>query len=191
MVKSSSLILIGTGIFIAYAYLALSVYAIVVFTEDDTALRQIWNISSPLTIDNLSENVVGFTSLMLVLLGFVGMGLGILLLLIGGAKFVNEKRKSQEITIEQKRVSIIWQVVGSFFPGFDLWVLYRIKKLRNGSIAYASQFAIWLGLDFLELNLVTPVDGFLVSIGYAVVVFIFSRQWNKQFSENIVTNELK
>jgi len=119
------------------------------------------------------------------------VGLGILLLLIGGAKFVNEKRKPQNIE-EQKPVSLIWQVIGSAFPGFDLLVMYRIKKLRYGSIGYASQFVIATITYISDLSVdVNTIIGLLVGIGYAVVVYVWSKKWNKQFSENYVNEELK
>ena len=192
MVKSSSLILIGTGIFIFYVNMVLITYSAVVFTDDPTILNQIWNIRhSGFSLDVISENSDGLTMMLMILLGFTGMTFGFLLLFIGGIKLVNEKRKSQENIPEQKRVSIVWQVIGSMIPGFDLWVLYRIKKLRLGSIVYALQYAFGFVLVFSDGVYENPENGILITIGYAAVVFIWSRKWNEQFLENNIDEEIK
>lgn len=70
--------------------------------------------------------------------------------------------------------------------------MYRIKKLRLGSIVFASQFVIWGTSDLLDVSADTDTNiGLLVGIGYSIVVYIWSKKWNEQFSKNSVNEELK
>lgn len=191
MVKSSSIVLVGTGIFVMSLYTALIAYHSIAFSGDYSLAYQIMSLSQNAGLENIEKNIDGLTAIVELVLGIAGMGLGILLLLIGGAKLVNEKRKPQNIE-EQKPVSLIWQVIGSAFPGFDLLVMYRIKKLRYGSIVYASQFVIATITYLSDLSVdVNTIIGLLVGIGYAVVVYIWSKKWNEQFLENSIGKETK
>ena len=116
---------------------------------------------------------------------------GVFLMIIGGPKFITEQQKKSE-NIVFKKVNLFWQVIGSTVPGFDLFVMYRIKKLRLGIIVFSIQCALWVGLDFSGIsNTFLDIDTIFVAIGYAVIVYIWSRRWNKQFSENIETDETK
>jgi len=133
------------------------------------------------TIQILTLETEGVTALISLLVYFSGIGLGVLLLFIGGMKLVYEKIKSQKNIVEQKRVSLSWQIVGSMFPGFDLLVLYRIKKLRIGSMVYSLLYVLPLVIYFTGLYSMSGIDCLLIGFGYVVLVLIWSRQWNEQF----------
>jgi len=167
MVKGSSLLLVGTGIVIS------SIFSIII------------DLVNP---QNIFDDLEYFSDLDMWISFLV---LGGLLMFIGGPKFINEKQKNSE-KLEAKPVSLVWQVIGSAFPGFDLLVMYRIKKLRLGSIVFASQFAIWGTFSLSDISADTDtIIGLLVGIGYSVVVYVWSKKWNEQFSENSVNEELK
>ena len=173
MVKSNSVLIIGTGIFIFYVFFIMSA---VTPAYDDYLLQN--EISNLKFSQYIAEYDQGIDTLLYIIVGYGGLGLGILLLIIGGVKVLSNKRKSQEIIVEEKQVNLVWQVIGSLFPGFDLWVMYRIKKLRLASIVYSitivSQVLYMLGMPEGNFN-----DWYFFTIGYAVIVFIWSRQWNK------------
>lgn len=83
-------------------------------------------------------------------------------------------------------------MIGSAIPGFDLFVMYRIQKLRLGIIVFASQFVIWS--ISLHSGVTTGIDsiiGLLVGVGYAIVVYVWSKKWNEQFKEIIETKNEK
>lgn len=167
MVKGSSLLLVGSGIVLS------AIFIIII------------ELANPL---NTADDFEYFSDLD-VWVSF--LALGCIVVFFGGPKFLYEKQKKSE-KLEPKPVSLIWQVIGSLFPGFDLLVMYRIGKLRLGSIVYAFQFAILLGLDFSGISHISSdADMFIVAIGYAIIVFIWSKRWNKQFLEDSKMEELK
>ena len=132
MVKGSSLLLVGTGIVIS------SIFSIII------------DLVNP---QNIFDDLEYFSDLDVWISFLV---LGGLLMFIGGPKFINEKQKNSE-KLEPRPVSLFWQVIGSAFPGFDLLVMYRIKKLRLGSIVFASQFAIWSTSSLSDVSTDTRV----------------------------------
>jgi len=192
MVKGSSLLIVGTSIFIISIFGLLIASSTLLSTDDYSQSFSMPHLSEDTNLKTFEEYLDGKVNELSFLESQIGIGIGILLIMIGGIKFVNEKDREQKCLVEKKPVSLVWQVIGSAFPGFDLFVMYRIKKLRLGSLVYASQFVIWGASYLSDVSAVTDTNiGLLVGIGYAVVVYVWSKKWNKQFPENSVNEELK
>ena len=167
MIKGIPLFLIGIGIITSFAF---TLYSLTV------------NPEYPLyDFDLISDYDIQL----------IGIVFGGVLMGLGGLKFILEKQQISEDS-ELKKVSLFWQVVGSAIPGFDLFVMYRIQKLRLGSLVFASQFVIFT--VSLHSGVSSEIDtniGLLVGIGYAIVVYIWSKRWNEQFRDDLQTNNEK
>jgi len=169
MVKGSSLLLVGSGI---------AIYGIFTILID---------LVNPQNILDVSDNLDYFSDFAI---GIFGLILGCLLMFIGVPKFINEKQKTE--TLEPKRVSLIWQIIGSVFPGFDLLVMYRIKKLRRGIPVFVIQYAIFILVYTTGLSLfLADRIQILTGIGYAIIVLFWSRKWNKQFEKQSKNNGIQ
>jgi hypothetical protein len=160
MTKGIPLLLIGIGIF-----------TFSIFSMHAEAVKPEFFIDDS---DFISNNDISLS----------GLILGGLLMGLGSLKFFLEKQ--QDSKFDFKKVSLFWQVVGSAIPGFDLFVMYRIQKLRLGSIVYASQIAVWtISLHSGISDAVDTNIALLVGIGYVIIVYIWSKKWNEQFNESL------
>jgi len=182
MVKSTSILIVGIGIFVFSVNLAGLTYHEIFLSEDFTLARQLMEFANNPTVETIEQNIEGITMLGVLIFSYGGMALGILLLLIGGPKLLIERRKGEEFPKPKKPVNLIWQVIGSAFPGFDLLVLYKIQKLTHGSIVYAAQYFLVIWAYFSGIPDFEETVGIVIGIGYAAIVFFWSRNWNKQFS---------
>ena len=183
MPRSSSIILIGAGIFVSWLYLFGIVYVglneeVEGFpTEGETRY-----LVNNLSIENIREHHDAAVALVLFFLSLLGIGVGLVVLSSGGIILLYERlRNIKSFVVKKKPVSVTWQVICSFFPGFHLWALYRIKKLRIGIIidvlGYSSGLlSIYSVLP--ETNLPSAIF-LLESFVFALFVYIWSRDWNK------------
>jgi len=187
--KAYSILLFGTGIFVSWLYIL--VYAIIGIIDNTEGFATIYEIDSLLkdfTAENVKENNETITTLLLYGLGAYGVIVGILILLLGGIFLLYEKiRRINSYEIKIKPVSLFWQVVCSTLPGFDLWALYRIKKLRIGSIVYAIQyvsvlFTIYSGMSQIDLPSIISIG---LGVIFSVVVYLWSRNWNNELKSSL------
>lgn len=161
MVKGISLLIIGIGIIVGSIFLIIA------------------ELANP---EIISDEYPEFLSNYNIFLAFLLFG--VFLMFIGGPKFYNEQRKETE-TFVFKKVNLFWQVIGSLIPGFDLFVMYRIKKLRLGVMVFSIQYVIYvLTLTIIPIFYAERID-ILTTLGYAIIVFMWSRQWNKQLLKEI------
>jgi len=180
-------LLVGAGILIFFIYSSSISYHRIFLTEDFTLAMQLITFTENPSLETIEENIDGVSRFIEFMVGLAGIIIGILIMIIGGIKLIFEKRNTKESSNEKKPVILILQIIGSAFPGFDLLVIFRIRKLRLGSMPYATQYAIWIGAYFSNNSDLEIIAGVISGIGYAVIVFFWSRKWNKQFSENIGT----
>lgn len=183
MVKSISILIVGIGIFVFSVNLAGLTYHAIFLSDDFTLARQLMEFANNPTVETIEQNIEGIAMLGVLFFSYGGMALGVLLLLIGGPKLLIERRKGEEFPKPKKQVNLIWQVIGSAFPGFDLLVLYKIQKLTHGSIVYASQYILVIWAYFSGIPDFEEIWGIVMGIGYAVIVFFWSHKWNQQFSK--------
>ena len=168
MVSSYSVIIIGLGIFSFWALFSIST-----------------QIEMGLDDENLvSDSDEFFTTSMLLNLADWGMNVGGAIAFCGVFIMARQFSTSKNYSPEKKKVSVFWQIVCCFIPGFDLWAVYRIKKLRFGviwwAISYVSGFAELYGLvPEIGNPILVSLLSALIYVGF---VFKWSRDWNKMFS---------
>jgi Gpi18-like mannosyltransferase len=71
-------------------------------------------------------------------------------------------------------------------PGLDLWVIYRIEKLRLGGIIYSVNFTLGvIGIYFTTPDFDTSsLISIVVSIVFAYFVYRWSKEWNAKYGNN-------
>ncbi|EIJ66323.1 hypothetical protein BD31_I1506 [Candidatus Nitrosopumilus salaria BD31] len=113
---------------------------------------------------------------------------------------------------KKEPVSVLWQSIFMIIPIFDLYASYRVEKLRK----YLLFIIIYYSITAVILLLLFPIDdkslnsessllgndfdddgkiGWgveLIAIGISIILIRkWSRQWNEQFSENKMDDEVK
>jgi len=175
MVSSYSVIIIGLGIFSSWAFLSISTQIEMVLDHENL-------VSDP---DEF------FTTSMFLNFYEWGMTIGGAISFCGLFILARQFSTSKNYSPERKKVSIFWQIVCSFIAGFDLWAVYRIKKLRFGIVWWV----ITISSGLLELYGLVPEIGdtllvsLLASLIYVGFVFKWSRDWNKMLSGEKVSEE--
>ena len=109
---------------------------------------------------------------------------GFLILFSGAILLLIQKLRHVSNSIEQKPVSVKWQIMCSFLPGFDLWALYRIQKLRIGGAVIAIMYISSL-LSFYSISPPFETFGFIQGIEGLILAFFFylwSRDWNRNLT---------
>jgi len=174
MVSSYSVIIIGLGIFSSWALSYVSIQT---------------GISLGLEAFENDTNFV--TAPMLLNLADWGMNIGGAIAICGLFIMAYQFSTSKNYSPERKKVSVFWQIVCSYIPGFDLWAVYRIKKLKYGImwwvISFAGGYAALYGIipeigDPILISL-------LSALIYVAFVFKWSRDWNKMLSGVKVSEE--
>jgi len=174
MVSSYSVIIIGMGIFSFWVISYVSIQTGISLGHE--AVESDTNFITTSMILNWAEfgMVIGGT-------------IGISGLFIMAYQFST----STSFSPERKKVSVFWQIVCSYIPGFDLWAVYRIKKLKYGImwwvISFAGGYAALYGI-IPEIG--NPILVSLLSaLIYVAFVFKWSRDWNKMLSEKQMPEE--
>jgi len=146
-----------------------------------TWINDLRNLDSFVNDDSAAEILLIFISIFGVFVGFFIMFLGALTL----TSEISTKQKLHDI--KRKRVSIVWQIIFSFVPGLDLWVIYRIQKLRLGGIIYSIIFASELiGMYFVTQDFEPFIEiSIILSIIFAFFVFRWSKNWNANLDNDI------
>ena len=190
--KAYSILLIGTGIFVSWLYMfGYVVIGINEGLEGFPTITEINYLLDNISIENAKEHNNAFTTFLMFVLGLFGAGVGSLVLFSGGMLLLYERIKAiKSYSIKRKPVSLVWQVVCSFLPGFDLWALYRIKKLRIGSIVYAIPYAGSLLSIYAitpEIDLLIPIS-FGVGLLFTIFVYLWSRDWNNKLKSATISD---
>jgi len=196
MVSSYSTIIVGLGIFsvwaLTYATIFLGIYSgLEGFpTQDEmNELRASRNSMEKF----FSNDINPLTTYFMLWLSEAGIIFGSIVVICGALIWAYEQATKKSHSPKKKKVSIFWQIVCSFIPGFDLWAVYRIKKLWFGVIVWAISY----GTGFAELYGMIPEFGdpiivsLILIIMYAGFVFKWSRDWNKMLSGEKVSEQDK
>ena len=128
------------------------------------------------------------TFVLMIFFSLFGAFVGLFVMFLGSLILTTEISTRQKINeIKRKKVSIVWQVIFSFVPGLDLWVIYRIEKLRLGGIIYSVNFASGLiGVFFMTQDFDTSsLISIIVSIIFAFFVYRWSKEWNAKYGKDI------
>ena len=190
--KAYSILLIGTGIFVTWLYIfGHFVIGINEGLEGFPTITEMYSLVNNMSIENLTENTNAFIALFMIVLGIFGAGVGALVLFSGGILLLYERIKGiKSYSIKRKPVSLVWQVVCSLLPGFDLWALYRIKKLRIGSIVYVIPYAgslLSIYAIIPEIDLSIPIS-FGVGLLFTIFVYLWSRNWNNKLKSATISD---
>lgn len=116
---------------------------------------------------------------------------------------------SEDINSQNHKVSLVWQIILSFIPIIDLWVFYRIKKLRWYLLIFyvgvGIPFIIPLAIFFASFTPIEEITDFVeepnVSLTYSIIgtaalilhvylVVKWSKDWNAKVSGQIPENPL-
>jgi len=132
-----------------------------------------------------NDESAGF--ILLIFISVFGIFVGLFIMFLGLLVLTTEISTKQKIhDVKRKYVSIVWQVIFSFIPGLDLWIIYRIEKLRLGGIIYSINFASGiLGMYFATPDYdVSLAVSIIISIIFAFFVFRWSKDWNAKYDNN-------
>jgi len=126
--------------------------------------------------------------ILLIFISIFGVFVGLFIMFLGALVLTTEISTKQKVhDVKRKRVSIVWQIIFSFVPGLDLWVIYRIQKLRLGGIIYSINFASgMIGMYFVTQDFDTFGEISIIgSIIFAFFVFRWSKKWNANLDNDI------
>ena len=181
--------LIGIGIFVS-AVSGIPDSYVVLFSGDDPLKLEMTTMTQAALESLVVENEYN-DAIFNLLTNLLLIKASIIILIIGGVLHFNEQRKPKQLE-EKKKVSITWQIIGSLIPGFDLWVMNRIGKIKHGAIVFSIQYALFMTLFIADIedNLAMGIS-LLVTVGYAYAVYMWSKKWNNQFEKQSKENEIQ
>ncbi len=95
--------------------------------------------------------------------------------------------------VEEKEVSVGWQMIFTFIPILDLWAFYRIKKFWLGLgvnfiVGFVVGFVVGIGeglagVPMDELTIEGTILSFVIS-SLVIALFVI-RRWSISWNENI------
>ncbi|HXV66259.1 MAG TPA: hypothetical protein VD731_03380 [Nitrosopumilaceae archaeon] len=194
-ISSYSTIVIGAGIFSFWGlYLAFTIMSIFAGAEGYPTMSDIRQMRSDLHFGlekffSNDENAI--TVFFMIPIAIFGSFVGIAISIVGFLRFAYQQANQLSPFPKKKKVSITWQIIASFFPGFSWWALYRINKLRIGLAIFAveqvSEFAVFFKLvPYYEESLIVTLIFVIIYTGF---VIIWSRDWNKALESKKVSKE--
>ncbi len=95
--------------------------------------------------------------------------------------------------VEEKEVSVGWQMVLTFIPILDLWAYYRIKKFWLGVVAnLVVGFLVGIPVGVAEELAGVPFDEFSIEgtiaawvISSLVIALFVIRRWSISWNEKV------
>jgi len=193
--RGLSIIIIGGGIFLFWIlFFAYGFIAAEKGYEDFPTFYEMFKAGTDArTVEGLeSVDMEALGGIFMLILGIFGAAIGVIVIFAGGLVMLYEKlRKHDLFSVKKKTVSPVWQIICVFIPGFDLWAVYRIKKLRYGlavwGISYITTFA-----EIYEIIPVISIPyGFtvLLTLVYAYFVYRWSKDWNNKIKSPAISEE--
>ena len=131
------------------------------------------------------------------LISFIFLLAGTITFIVSGIVYLVDKRKGIKfIAPKNEPVSIKRQTIYALIPLLDMYAAIKVRKFWLYFLIIMGVSAITIPLDELEIIPQTFPESLIINeailLPIAVVIIrMFSKKWNKQFSEDKTNDELK
>ena len=132
-----------------------------------------------------------------ILIGSVFFISGSITLIVSGILYIIDKKKGIRFAVPKNQpTSIKRQTIYAIIPLLDMYAAFKVKKFWFYFLIMIGVSILIIPLDELEIFPQTVLESWLVNEAIVlpisvVIIRIFSKKWNQQFSENQINDEIK